>query len=114
MAKLMASAGFICITAFISPYRSDRDLVRKIMNNDRFIEVHVNAPVEVCEQRDPKGLYAKARAGEIKEFTGISAPYEVPLKPEIELPTDKLTVPESIAKVLEYLSSLDADSLISI
>src|SRR4029077_4098113 len=76
VAKLFADAGVICITAFISPYREDRDLVRKILPADRFIEVYVNAPLEVCEQRDPKGLYAKARAKQIKEFTGISAPYE--------------------------------------
>ena len=80
VAKLFADAGVICITAFISPYRADRDLVRRIMPAGRFIEVYVNAPLEVCEQRDPKGLYAKARANEIKEFTGISAPYEAPLE----------------------------------
>jgi adenylyl-sulfate kinase len=75
VAKLVADAGIICITAFISPYRSDRDLVRQMIPTGKFVEVHVNAPIEVCEQRDPKGLYARARAGEIKEFTGVSAPY---------------------------------------
>src|SRR5207302_5481926 len=84
VAKLFADAGFICITAFISPYRADRELARKLMPSGRFIEVFINAPLEICEQRDPKGLYAKARAKEIKEFTGISAPYELPPTPEIE------------------------------
>ena len=88
VAKLFADAGIICITAFISPYRADRDLVRKILPEGRFIEVFVNAPLEVCEQRDPKGLYAKARAKQIKDFTGISAPYEAPSKPDVELRTD--------------------------
>jgi bifunctional enzyme CysN/CysC len=114
VAKLFADSGVICITAFISPYRTDRDMVRKIMPAGRFIEVHVNAPLEVCEQRDPKGLYARARAKEIKEFTGISAPYEAPPHPEIELRTDQLTVPESVARVLDYLQIQDEASAISI
>ena len=115
VAKLFADAGVICITAFISPYRQDRDMVRKIMPEGRFIEVYVNAPLEVCEQRDPKGLYAKARAKEIKEFTGISAPYESPLKPEIELRTDQLTVGESVTRILEYLQvHADTETAISI
>ena len=114
VAKLFADAGVICITAFISPYRADRDVVRKIMPPDRFIEVFVNAPLEVCEERDPKGLYAKARAHEIKEFTGISAPYEVPSHPELELRTDQLTVEESVTRVLEYLQVQDPESTISI
>src|SRR5207253_9381583 len=114
VAKLFAEAGVICITAFISPYRADRDLVRKILPSDRFVEVYVNAPLEICEQRDPKGLYAKARAHEIKEFTGISAPYEAPAKAEIELRTDHLTVPESVAKILEYLQVQDPETAIAI
>lgn len=114
VAKLFADAGVICITAFISPYRADRDFARKIMPAGRFIEVHVNAPIEVCERRDPKGLYAKARAKEIKEFTGISAPYEQPLHPEIELRTDQLSVSESVARVLEHLQLQDDSSAISI
>ena len=97
-AKLFAEAGIVCITAFISPYRSDRDLVRQILAPGMFVEVYVNAPLEICESRDPKGLYAKARAKQIKEFTGISAPYESPEHAEIELPTDKLTVAESWRK----------------
>ena len=114
VAKLFADAGVICVTAFISPYRADRDLVRRIMTEGRFIEVFVNAPLEVCEQRDPKGLYAKARAREIKEFTGVSAPYEEPVNPEISLRTDQLTVAESVARVVDYLGSLDVEPPISI
>ncbi len=104
VAKLFADAGFICITAFISPYRSDREMVRKMVPEGRFIEVYVNAPLDVCEARDPKGLYQKARANEIKEFTGISAPYERPEKPELELRTDLLSADESVAMVLEMLN----------
>ena len=103
VAKLFADAGTICITAFISPYRSDRDFVRRIVPVDRFIEVFVNAPLELCAQRDPKGLYRKARAGEIKEFTGISAPYEPPIRPELELLTGRFSVAESVGQVLDYL-----------
>jgi adenylyl-sulfate kinase len=114
VAKLMADAGFICITAFISPYREDRDLARRLVPPDRFAEVFVNAPLEICEQRDPKGLYAKARAKEIKEFTGISAPYETPLNPEIELHTDQLTAAECVAKILEYLQIQETETAISI
>ncbi len=105
VAKLFADAGVICITAFISPYRSDRDLARKIAPPGRFLEVFVNAPLKVCEKRDPKGLYAKARAGQIKEFTGITAPYEAPLKPEIELRTDRDSVGECVAAIMEQLRS---------
>ena len=114
VAKLFAEAGVICITAFISPYCADRELVRKIMPAGRFIEVFINAPLAVCEQRDPKGLYAKARKNEIKEFTGISAPYEVPPNPEIELHTDQLSVPESVARILEYFQLQDDATAISI
>ncbi len=103
VARLFADAGLFCITAFISPYRSDRELVRKMLSPGRFIEVFVNAPLEVCEARDPKGLYAKARANEIKAFTGISAPYEPPTHPEIELRTDRLSVAESVSAVLDHL-----------
>ncbi len=114
VAKLMADAGNIVITAFISPYRSDRELVRKITPAGQFVEVFVNAPLEICEQRDTKGLYAKARANQIKEFTGISAPYESPENPEVELRTDKMTVAESVARVIEFLDVRDSDSMISI
>jgi adenylyl-sulfate kinase len=107
VAKLFAQAGFICITAFISPYRSDRDLVRKLMPVGRFVEVFVNAPLEVCERRDAKGLYAKARTNNIAEFTGISAPYEEPAIPELELRTDLLSIPECVEKILGRLASME-------
>src|SRR5262249_53017357 len=103
VAKLFADAGFICITAFISPYRSDRDMVRNMMGEGKFVEVFVNAPLSVCEARDPKGLYAKARANEIKEFTGISAPYEPPVRAELELSTDRHTAQECVAQALDFL-----------
>ena len=103
VAKLFADAGFICITAFISPYRADRSLVRALVPEEKFFEVFVNAPLAVCEARDPKGLYARARAHKIQNFTGISAPYQPPLNPEIELRTDKLSVPDAVAKVLRQL-----------
>jgi adenylyl-sulfate kinase len=99
VARLFADAGLICIVALISPYRQDRDRARATAPVGRFLEVHVSAPLAVCEQRDPKGLYARARAGELKDFTGISAPYEAPAQPEIELPTDRLSVPECVALV---------------
>ena len=114
VAKLMANAGIIVITAFISPYRSDRELVRKITPPGQFVEVYINAPLEVCEKRDPKGLYAKARANEIKDFTGISAPYEAPEKPELELRTDQLTIAESVAQLVEFLDVRDDVTMVSI
>ena len=80
-------------------------MVRRILPEGRFVEVYVNAPLAVCEERDPKGLYAKARANEIREFTGISAPYEEPSNPEIELRTDQLTVAESVTRLLEFLET---------
>ena len=105
VAKLFADAGLVTLTSFISPYRADRDIVRKIHDDAGlpFIEIWLNAPVEVCETRDPKGLYKKARAGEIKEFTGISAPYEPPLKPEIALETGALTPQDAALRILDYL-----------
>ena len=103
MAKLCYHQGIICIAAFISPYRSDRQLVREMISPGGFLEVYVNAPLSVCEQRDPKGLYARARSNELKEFTGVSAPYEPPLAPEIELRTDQLTVAEAVARIVARL-----------
>jgi adenylyl-sulfate kinase len=103
VAKLFCDAGAIVLTAFISPYREDRDAVRRITQPGDFIEVFVDCPLDVCEERDPKGLYAKARAGEIAEFTGISAPYEAPENPEICLRTAELTVEESADRIVEYL-----------
>jgi bifunctional enzyme CysN/CysC len=103
VAKLLAETGQIVITAFISPFTADRDRVRSMMQPGRFHEVYINAPVEVCKARDPKGLYARAERGEIKEFTGISSPYEPPTNPEVELRTDKLTAEQAVEQLLEYL-----------
>jgi adenylylsulfate kinase len=103
VAKLFSDAGLVALTAFISPYRADRDQVRAIMQPGDFVEVFVDCPVEVCEQRDVKGLYKKARAGEIKEFTGISAPYEAPSAPELTLDTSGLSVEQSALRILAYL-----------
>jgi adenylylsulfate kinase len=103
VAKLFTDAGLVAITAFISPYRTDRDQVRALMQAGDFIEVFVDCPVEVCEQRDVKGLYKKARAGEIKEFTGISAPYEAPAKAELTINTAGQSVEESAKQILTYL-----------
>jgi bifunctional enzyme CysN/CysC len=114
VAKLFADAGFVCITAFISPYRRERDQARHLAEPGRFIEIFVNAPLEVCEQRDPKGLYAKARAKEIKDFTGVSAPYEPPSQPEIELRTDQLAIAECVTRILDYLQVHSAETAISI
>src|SRR5579859_1244017 len=98
VARLLMDAGVLVITAFISPYRDDRRLARSLVNEGEFVEVFVNAPLEVCEQRDPKGLYKKARTGQIANFTGISAPYEPPDKPEIIVHTDKQSPPECVAQ----------------
>jgi bifunctional enzyme CysN/CysC len=105
VAKLMADSGVVAITAFISPYRMDRRRAREIAlsDNAEFVEVFVDAPLEVCEARDPKNLYKKARAGEIRQFTGIDAPYEAPEDPEIVVRTDKQTINESVAAILEGL-----------
>ncbi len=105
VSKLFTEAGIIVFSSFISPYRADRDAVREIMGKGDFIEVHVEASVETCESRDVKGLYKKARAGEIPEFTGISAPYEAPEKPEIVVDTNTQTIEESVAAVVSYLES---------
>lgn len=103
VARLFAQAGVITMTAFISPYRRDRDKARHLLEDGEFIEVFVKVSLEEAEQRDPKGLYKKARAGEIKEFTGISAPYEEPLNPELAVDTDKLDLAKSKDMVIQYL-----------
>lgn len=106
VSKLFADAGAFTITAFISPYRADRDLARDLHRRSAvpFIEVFIDAPLSVVEQRDPKGLYAKARSGEIKDFTGISAPYEVPSAPEIHIKTDEKDVKQSVQIIIDYLA----------
>jgi adenylylsulfate kinase len=101
--KLFADAGLVTMTAFISPYRADRQTARELVKSGEFIEVYTKVPLDVAEQRDPKGLYKKARAGEIKEFTGISAPYEEPENPELVIDTSELTLDESADKVITYL-----------
>ncbi len=103
VAKLFADAGLITMTAFISPYRKDRDRNRGLLREGEFIEVFVKVSLAIAEKRDPKGLYKKARTGEIKEFTGVSAPYEEPLNPELTLDTDKLALPQCQDAVLRYL-----------
>lgn len=102
VASLLSQNGIGVVASFISPYRSDRDMVRSIVTN--FVEVFVSAPLEVCEKRDPKGLYRKARAGEIKNFTGISDPYEEPQHPDILLETADHSVQENVNQILSYLS----------
>lgn len=103
VSKLLVDAGTIAITAFISPYREDRDEVREILEDREFIEVYTECSVEECEKRDPKGLYEKARSGEIKGFTGISAPYEAPKHPEITINTERQSIDESVEQILNYL-----------
>ncbi|RMD81597.1 MAG: adenylyl-sulfate kinase [Candidatus Dadabacteria bacterium] len=105
VAALFTDAGVINITAFISPYREDRNRVRRLMKEGDFIEVFVDCDLAECERRDPKGLYKKARAGEIPEFTGVSAPYEPPENPEIVVNTAEQTPEESLAIILDYLES---------
>jgi adenylylsulfate kinase len=103
VAKLFADAGTIVMTAFISPYREDRDSSRKLLPPGGFMEIYCKCPVEVCEKRDPKGLYKKARAGQIKDFTGVDAPYEAPLNAEIVVNTDKDGIEKSAEQVLACL-----------
>jgi adenylylsulfate kinase len=103
VAKLMMDAGAVCLTAFISPYRADRQRAREIVPPGMFIEVYCKCPLEVCERRDPKGLYRRARAGEIPDFTGIGAPYEAPEQPEIIVETDARTPRECVEIILNEL-----------
>lgn len=107
VAKLFAQSGCLIITAFISPYRADRDRVRSIAG-ELFHEVHIATPLAVCEDRDPKGLYGKARRGEIEAFTGISAPYERPHTPELVLDTSKFGIDESLKCLLDYVNEMFA------
>jgi adenylylsulfate kinase len=105
VAKLFVDSGKVVTTAFISPFRSDRDQVRALFEDGEFIEVFVQCPIEECERRDPKQLYAKARRGEIKDFTGIDSPYEAPEQPEITLHSDQVTVEEAVEQVFDYLKT---------
>ena len=103
VAHLFADAGIITITAFISPYQIDRDICRNLQEVGRFLEIYTKASLATCEKRDPKGLYKKARAGQIKEFTGIDAPYEAPKNPELIIDTDQETIEQSAEKVINHL-----------
>lgn len=107
VSKLMVDAGLFTLTAFISPYLEDRNQVRRLVEVDEFIEIYVKANVETCEQRDPKGLYKKARLGEIKGFTGIDAPYEEPIQPEITIDTNELSIEASVEVIIAYLKDHD-------
>lgn len=103
VAKLFVDAGIIVMVAAISPYKSDRSFVRNLLEPGEFIEIYVKCPLEICESRDPKGLYKKARQGVIKNFTGIDAPYEEPENPEIVIESDKESVEEAVNKIIRYL-----------
>ena len=105
VSKLFTDAGLIVLSAFISPFSSDRRLVRNLFPAGEFIEVFMDTPLETCEQRDPKGLYQKARAGEIKDFTGIDSPYETPARPELRLDTSTQDVETCVNGVIDYLKS---------
>ena len=103
VSRLFLDCGIICINSFISPTVAIRRMAKKIVGESDFVEVYVNAPLTVCEQRDVKGLYKKARAGQIKGFTGIDAPYEPPEKPDVEIRTDRLSVEDSVKKCLDFI-----------
>ncbi|QCJ42467.1 adenylyl-sulfate kinase [Bacillus sp. S3] len=105
VAKLFVDSGAVVTTAFISPFRSDRDQVRDLFEKEEFIEVFVECPLEECERRDPKQLYVKARRGEIKDFTGIDSPYEAPERPEITIRSDLLTVEQAVGEIFQYLQT---------
>jgi len=105
LSKLMIDAGLLVMTAFISPFKADRQLVKDLVQQHEFIEVHMDTALDVCEQRDPKGLYKKARSGLIKNFTGIDSEYEVPQNPEIVINTAELNIEECADKIIEYLQA---------
>lgn len=104
VSKLLLDAGVIVLSAFISPFQADRDQVKSIVGEENYIEIFVDTPIEVCEQRDVKGLYKKARAGEVKNFTGIDSPYEAPRNPDVIIPTHTLSIDESITLLLKYIT----------
>ena len=104
ISNLMLDAGVLTLAAFVSPYLKDREEVKQIVGADNFIEIYVNTSLEECERRDVKGLYKKARSGEIKNMTGISAPYEAPIKPELEVVTDGQPIEESVKTIIEFIN----------
>ena len=103
VAKLMLDAGLVVLASFISPYREDREDVKRIVGYSNFVEIFINTPIEECERRDVKGLYAKARAGEIKDFTGVNAPYETPMAPDIEIDTTLISVNDAVSLILNKI-----------
>jgi adenylylsulfate kinase len=103
VANLFVDAGIVCIAAFIAPFTEDRNFLKEIIGPDNFIEIFVNTPLEICEQRDIKGLYKKARIGEINDFTGVNAPYEVPLNPDLVIDTSKESINESINRIVDFM-----------
>ncbi|MDB4325008.1 adenylyl-sulfate kinase [Flavobacteriaceae bacterium] len=105
ISNLMLDAGVVTLAAFVSPYIKDREAVKQIVGPDNFIEIYVNTTLEACERRDVKGLYRKARAGEIKNMTGISAPYQAPTHPDLEIITDGQTIQESVAVIMQFLNT---------
>ena len=105
VSKLFVDAGLIVLTAFISPFQEERDRVRNLVDDGEFIEIFIDTPLEVCEGRDPKGLYKKAREGKIPNFTGISSPYEAPNRAEIHIKNDKISIDECVEKIIEYLEN---------
>ena len=105
ISNLMLDAGVVALAAFVSPYIKDREAVKQIVGPDKFIEIYVNTSLEACESRDVKGLYKKARAGEIKNMTGISAPYQAPTHPDLEIITDGQTIQESVAVIMQFLNT---------
>ncbi len=104
VAKLFVDAGVVVLTAFVSPFKQDRETIRDLVGKEQFVEVFVDCPLEVCEARDVKGLYKKARAGEISNFTGISSPFEAPENADIRIPTDKLTIEQGLEALMAYLA----------
>lgn len=104
VSKLFVDSGAIILTAFISPFIKDRQIVRNLVNTDEFIEIFIDTPLDICEQRDPKGLYKKVRRGDILSFTGISSPYEEPVKAGIVIKTDEESLEKSVEKIVEYLN----------
>lgn len=105
VANLMLDAGLITLSAFISPFKAERQFVRELVGSESFVEIFVDCPLEECEKRDVKGLYAKARKGEIKNFTGISSPFEAPESPDIRIPTAEISLEEGIQQILDYLNT---------
>jgi adenylylsulfate kinase len=99
----MIDAGLVVLAAFVSPFKKDRELIREVVKDSNFVEVYINTSIEECERRDVKGLYKKARAGEIKNFTGLSAPYEAPDHPEIEIQTESTTVEQAVEIIIDHI-----------